>query len=560
MLTKLTRIGKPQTRVLENGIIDTGDAGFAAIAAVHETGTCYVADGYRYEDEFMAPLIQYQERDVLPEITSYNILPLDEIGQLYGGSVSAAVAQSQTSRTRGQRRLLELISAAERAKASDVKIYQHDTKTYVRLKVAGREFDYGQPWTPEDGKDAISFAFNAQDKGTGNVSEKDAAFQSFSISPKPEFPLPANVVKLRGQKGFHESDTKLGSFVVFRLFYKDDSDTGALADLGFDGEITQALAEARANLHGCVIVGGETGDGKSTTLIRALEALYEHHNGNVSISTLEDPVEYRLQRSGIIQTPLQSVGDNANRQPHYEAALRNFVRINPDVAMISEIRDEAGGREALKFATSGHAVYTTVHVDSANGIPFRLMALGVPPDELAQSGVVRLLIKQTLAPLLCHGCKTPLAEAKLSELDHHLFQPILPDSAAVYLRNLEGCEICLGGALNETGKLAWAGYQRQIAVGEIVRPDKAYFEHVLNRHFNGARAHWLKSKNEGGLGGIPIAAKLTELVLAGDLDPYDALRKHGDLSQRMNATQRASLAERDNTGSEQEEQDQGDAV
>ena len=543
MLNRLTRIGKPQTRVLENGIIDTGDAGFAAIAAIHESGTCYVADGYRYEDEFTAALMRYQDSGVLPDITSFKIAPLDEVRAYYGAALAAGDgALGETTQTQGQRRLLDLISAAAKARASDVKIYKHDTKTFIRLKVAGREFNYGQPWTPEEGESAISFAFNALDKGTGESTEKDAEFQSFSISPKPPFPLPSNVIKLRVQKGFHESDTKLGTFLVCRLFYNEDKDTDRLEDLGFDAEITDALAEARANLHGCVIIGGETGDGKSTTLIRALEALYDRHDGNVSISTLEDPVEYRLNRPGVIQIPLQSVGDNAKRQGRYEAALRNFVRINPDVGMVSEIRDGAGGREALKFATSGHAIYTTVHVDSANGIPFRLMALGVPPAELAQSGVVRLLIKQTLAPLLCPDCKTPLAEACLSDLDRRLFAPILADKARIYLRNPEGCTACLGDTLNETGKLAWAGYQRQIAVGEMIAPDRVYFDHVLKKHFNGALAHWLTPKSKGGLGGVPIAAKLTELVLTGDLDPYDALRKHGDLAERMTDEQRAGHA------------------
>ena len=545
MLKNLKEFGKPQRKTLENGIIDTGDLGFAGIAAVHFSGTCYVADGYRYEDDFTGALMRHQDSGVLPEITSFKITPMDDIRLFYAAKLTATeAALAAAARTQGQRRLLDLISAAERAKASDLKIYQHDTKTYVRLKVAGREFDYGQPWTPEEGKNAISFAFNAQDKGTGNVSKKDAAFQSYSISPKPEFPLPANVVKLRCQSGFHESDRKLGAFVVFRLFYKDDSDTGALEDLGFDAEITQALAEARANLHGCVIIGGETGDGKSTTLIRALEALYERHGGNVSISTLEDPVEYRLHRSGILQVPLQSAGDGAERQTKYEDALRNFVRTNPDVGMISEIRDGAGGCEALKFATSGHAIYTTVHVDSANGIPFRLMALGVPAEELAQSGVIRLLIKQTLAPILCNDCKTPLSEASLTDLDQSLFAPIMADQDRIYLRNPEGCTTCLGDTLNETGKLAWAGYQRQIAVGEVIAPDRAYFDHVLAKNFNGALSHWLTPKSEGGMGGIPIARKLTELVLQGQLDPYDALRKHGNLAERMSDVQRENLSAR----------------
>lgn len=527
---------------LSNGVIDLSDAAFKGIAAVTESGVCYVADGYRHADEFLEGLDRLQTSGQIPAVKDIETRRLEDIQALYRPGVSGShnSITSESSQTRGQRRLLNLIADLAAARANDIKIYQHETQTLVRLKVAGREFDYGQPWTPEEGIAAIAFAFDQQDKGTGEVTLKEAAFQSFSISPKPKFQLPEDIVKLRGQRGYHESDTKLGSFMVLRLFSNDDQDTGTLEDLGFDDEVTTKLAQVRADLKGAVLIGGETGDGKSTTMIRALEALYDEHSGEVSIVTLEDPVEYRLRRPGVIQISLRSAGDEEERQANYRAALRNFVRINPDVGMVSEIRDGVGGREALQFATSGHAIYSTVHVDSANGIPFRLMALGVPAEELSQSGVVRLLLKQTLVPLLCDSCKQPLASAELKPHVKKLLEPLAEDEETVFLRNADGCEVCRKDT-NETGREAWAGYQRQIAVGEVIEPDREYFEFVRERHFNGALAHWLKPKNEGGLGGVTLAQKMTELVLAGRVDPLDALRKHGDLNQRLTARQRADF-------------------
>lgn len=532
----------PKRTVLVNGIIQPGDLEFQSIAAMHEDGTCFVAEGYTHRDEFREPLQRLQGLGLFPNVVRYEARSLEMIRQLYDpnttGGVQNAFAESVDAR--GQKRLLEAIEAAASARASDIKIYQHDTETLVRFKVAGRELDFGHPWTAPEGNAAISFAIDAGDKGSGETSRKAEGFQSFSITPRPKFSLPDNVVKLRGQMGHFESDARLGAFMVLRLFYKDDSDTGKLSDLGFDPELTQKLAQARADLKGCVIIGGETGDGKSTTLIRALEALYDAHDGRVGIATLEDPVEYRIRRNGLIQIPLRSAGKEEDRHANYRDALRNFMRVNPDVGMVSEIRDGAGGSEVLQFAMSGHAIYSTVHVDSANGIPFRLISLGVAAADLSQTGILRLLIKQTLVPLLCNHCKIPLSDAHLSAEERLMVEPVGDDPTTVFLRNEEGCEHCRKGD-TDLGREAWAGYQRQIAVGEVIEPDREYCEQVRAGHFNGALSHWLRPCSEGGLGGITLSQKVVELVVTGRVDPRDALRKHVDLKQRLTAHQRAEL-------------------
>jgi general secretion pathway protein E len=534
----LKRLFKPKSQmvVLDNGIVDPFNDAFRQIAAVHSSGVCYVAEGYRRDDDFLLTISSNVEKGIFPPIDKYKTCTLDEIKNYYSlvGNTNSGNAPEYNA-TSGSQRLLMLIETAASLRASDLKIYQHETVTYVRMRIAGRELEADKPWTPEEGLKALNFAFDAADDGSGEATFKDKKFQSFSISTKKKFKLPDNVVKLRAQRGFLESDTKLGQFMVFRLFYTDDHDTGTFDDLGFDPEVYEVLAEARASLKGCVIVGGETGDGKSTTLIRTIEKLYDEHNGQVGIATLENPVEYRVKRSGVIQIPIQAGGSGDDVKQNYTSALMNFVRINPDVGVISEIRDPDAARQVLQFVSSGHATYTTLHSESANGILFRLIDWDIRPEELSQTGVIRVLMKQTLAPVLCDSCKLSSNNHELGDIEKRYLSLLGNKPENIFFRNINGCDECLGtGERSELGVLAWAGYRRQIAVGEVIVPNDEYFDFVRARDANGARKYWLKPKIDGGLGGITLQQKLTQLVLDGQLDPHDAIRRKGDFTQTVN--------------------------
>ncbi|EEE35247.1 putative type II/IV secretion system protein [Rhodobacteraceae bacterium KLH11] len=530
----------PERRVLANGIIDLpNDDKFKDIAAVHEDGTCFVAEGkYAHEDVFVEGLQRLRKRGHIPETNPPEPRSLAEIRALYRPENTA----SQTELLRmseGRKRLQALVDAAAEARASDFEIIDQETHTDARIKIAGRWFLHGKPWTSEEGQRAIAYAFDVQDKGTGETTLKEYGFQGFSINPKDDFPLPAGVAKLRCSRGAHEGETRLASHLVGRLFYNTDNDTSTLEDLGLDSEVMGKLAKVRSGLRGGIIIGGETGDGKTTTLIRNLAQLCDEH-GHLKVLMLEDPVEYRLKNSCVVQIPLQSAGDEEERTRQYRDAFRHFVRSNPDVGVITEIRDGVGGREALQFILSGHQLYTTLHVDCAHRILFRLPTIGVPAAELAEPGLIRLLIKQTLVPLLCKHCKRPLRDTDLSAKDQAIVEPLNNDRDVVFLRNPEGCPECRRKT-SDIGRLAWWGYKREVAVGEVIEPDDTYLGFVRDQDSIGGLQHWLKPRNEGGMGGITVAQKMTELVLAGRVDPRDVVRKKGDLSQRMTAFQKAEL-------------------
>ena len=99
------------------------------------------------------------------------------------------------------------------------------------------------------------------------------------------------------------------------------------------------------------------------------------HNYELNLVTVEDPVEIPIR--GAVQIAVPTSGFGGERSKHFQLALMHFVRVHPAVGMVSEIRDEMGARQVLQFIDSGHQIWTTIHVHSANGILFRLLDLGV---------------------------------------------------------------------------------------------------------------------------------------------------------------------------------------
>ena len=202
----------------------------------------------------------------------------------------------------------------------------------------------------------------------------------------------------------------------------------------------------------------------------------------------------------------------------------HFCRVHPASGMVSEIRDADAARQVLQFIDTGHQVWTTIHVHSANAILFRLLDMGVGTAEVCKPGNIELLMKQTLLPRLCDGCaleapaggrEVPGRSPVPDWLNRHIGTWPL-----VRFRNPEGCATCNRENRSAVAGKAWNGYVRQIAIAEAIRPDAAYLSFVRQRDPGGAWEHWVTE-----MGGRPIGGRIWALVAAGKADPFDALRK-----------------------------------
>jgi len=189
--------------------------------------------------------------------------------------------------------------------------------------------------------------------------------------------------------------TLFGEKVVMRLLDKSNLQLD-MAKLGFDPQNLKDFQEAIHKPYGMILITGPTGSGKSTTLYSALSEL---NKADVNISTAEDPVEYNLVGINQVQVREQ-IGLN------FAACLRSFLRQDPDIIMVGEIRDLETAQIGIKAALTGHLVLSTLHTNDCPATVDRLINMGVEPFLLTSS--INLILAQRLVRKICEQCKEPI--------------------------------------------------------------------------------------------------------------------------------------------------------
>jgi type IV pilus assembly protein PilB len=271
-----------------------------------------------------------------------------------------------------------------------------------------------------------------------------------------------------------------GEKVVMRIL-NESSKPATFTELGFWGQGLRTLQMAVAQPHGMVLVTGPTGSGKSTTLFSVLSML---NTPNVNISTVEDPVEYRIQ--GVNQTQVNPLAGMT-----FESGLRALLRQDPNVIMVGEMRDRQTADLGVQAALTGHLVFSTLHTNNAATCLPRLLDMGVEPFLIAST--VRAVVGQRLVRRLCGSCRESYEpdHAMLEQLEktfhlstiggikkfHELEQQAIEDGIGkdkdkaelsttpsaitkLYKAHDDGCEVC-----NHTG------YKGRIGIYEVLSND-----------------------------------------------------------------------------------------
>jgi type IV pilus assembly protein PilB len=230
--------------------------------------------------------------------------------------------------------------------------------------------------------------------------------------------------------------TLFGEKIVLRILDGSAAKLG-IDKLGYEPVQQQLFLEAIHKPYGMVLVTGPTGSGKTVSLYTALGILNDETR---NISTAEDPVEIRLP--GVNQ-----VQQNNKRGMTFAAALRSFLRQDPDIIMVGEIRDLETAEIAIKAAQTGHMVLSTLHTNDAPQTIARLMNMGIAPYNITSS--VTLVIAQRLARRLCSNCKRPVQLPENALLAEG-FTPA-QIAAGIDLYEPVGCEECTEGYKGRTG-------------------------------------------------------------------------------------------------------------
>ena len=486
---------------------DAMDEHFRRVCAVFADGRCVVADGYGLDAQFRTALKRLQRDGAIPEGLAERTGTLEEIAEYWEQDAEAARGVDESALPR---RVRDIVEAAADVRASDVVFEMGGGVCTVSAIVNDRRRLLGGRLTEAEGRQMTGFLFHSKEEGTGQTSYQRGSFQGFSVRAGGQVPLPARVSGLRCQRGPNEPD---GDHLVARVFYRDQLEPGTtMQSLGFTDADAAMFSELRSSLSGGIILGGSTGDGKSTTLAVNLSLQQAEHDGALNMVTVEDPVEYDIP--GAIQIAVPTTGVGEDRGEHFTRALMHFVRIHPAVGMVSEVRDADAAREVLQFIATGHQVWTTIHVADANGILFRILDMGVEAAEVCRPDLIKLLMKQTLLSVLCPDC---CLDESPEPLPGWLGER-LGGMPRVRFRNVEGCGECR--KKGEIAAAAWNGYRGQTAVCETILPNAGYLAHVRERDAAAARAHWVDE-----MGGIPIGWRIWAEVAEGRCDPWDAIAK-----------------------------------
>jgi type IV pilus assembly protein PilB len=236
--------------------------------------------------------------------------------------------------------------------------------------------------------------------------------------------------------------TLYGEKIVMRLLSGSESKID-IHNLGFGQQELEYYLDGVNRPDGMVLISGPTGSGKTTTLYATLHLL---NNKERNILTIEDPIEYTLE--GVNQVQLrEAIGLN------FVGTLRTFLRQDPDIIMVGEIRDAETAGMAIRASLTGHLVFSTIHTNSAWGIVARLVDMGIPPYLLADT--LNMAVAQRLVRRLCPHCKVLIPIDRI-QFPKRYVMPFAID----HLYEPKGCEHCF-----------FTGYKGRRAIYEVVPID-----------------------------------------------------------------------------------------
>ncbi|MCO5103534.1 MAG: Flp pilus assembly complex ATPase component TadA [Burkholderiaceae bacterium] len=338
-------------------------------------------------------------------------------------------------------RVNQILSHAVAAQASDIHIETYEEKSVVRIRVDGELFQVDEL----DNKDAPAVVSRIK-----ILAQLDIAERRMPQDGRTKLRVHGKEMDAR----VSTIPTMFGESVVMRLLEKN-FDLLSLESLQFSAPTLQALRQLLKVPHGIFLVTGPTGSGKSTTLYASLQELEGAH---LKILTVEDPVEYRLQWLNQVQVQPQ-IGLS------FAKVLRSFLRQDPDVIMIGEMRDAETAEIAVQAALTGHLVLSTLHTNSALGAVVRLINMGVEPY-LITASVIGVLA-QRLVRRLCSNCRQPLAPAQAQAAAASLG---IEFGAGQVLYRAVGCPSCRG-----------TGYRGRLALHELLPMSEEIKKKVLEK-------------------------------------------------------------------------------
>jgi len=438
----------PQEVVQKYQLIPVNRAGATLIVAVSDPSNLFAIEDIKFMTGYNVEMVVASEADIKNAIDKnydQSASLADVIGDMdfedmeiigEADEVDISSLEKATEDAPVVKMVNAILQDAIRKKASDIHIEPYEKMFRVRYRIDGVLYEVMKP--PLKLKNAITSRIKI-------MSELDIAERRLPQDGRIK-------IKLGGGKDmdFRVSvlPTLFGEKICMRLLDKSNLQTD-LTKLGYEPD---ALAHFLREIHkpfGMVLVTGPTGSGKTVSLYSALTEL---NKVSENISTAEDPVEFNF--AGINQVQMhEDIGLN------FAAALRSFLRQDPDIIMIGEIRDFETAEIATKAALTGHLVLSTLHTNDAPATINRLLNMGIEPFLVASA--VNLITAQRLARRVCNECKEPEDIPIQALID----AGVPPDEAPSFVcMRGKGCPVC-----NNTGYKGRVGFYQVMPMLDEIR-------------------------------------------------------------------------------------------
>lgn len=465
------------------------------------TGILYLNPEYEYESD----VVQFVEFLRFADLTKEIIHATSaEIREFHDKSDKSSFNSSSY-----QREITEYFTVASRNRASDVH--------FTIIDNVGAEIQFRVHGDLELYKE-ISFEQGNSYCRTMYGTMCDAADNSFTPGKAQSARISSQFLP-EGLTGVRIATTPIdnGYIVVCRLLRDSKGDSFDLFELGYDYfqiDIFEFLMSKQA---GVIMISGPTGSGKSTTLQRCISKIIKKTNGAKHVVTVEEPPEYRIFAEVDVKIPIYDESGNFNgfterkknkyasqipviniknakdKHEKMSNAISSCMRLDPDIIMIGEVRDEPTAIAALEAAMTGHPVYTSVHSNSAVTIFNRMFEIGIKPELMCNDEIVTGLIAQRLVKELCPHCAITLIDQE-KEIDNtKLINPsTLQRLMKIFDNNLSGIKI-----INENGcSHCLKGAKGMTVIAEIIKTNGKLMSYAKSHDFLSLKKNWIE---EGGV-------------------------------------------------------------
>lgn len=398
-----------------------------------------------------------------------------------------------------QRHLRDLVYEAVLQGVSDIHIQVRQTHTKIRMRQHGELHLYAE-WSEKLGREIASVAFN---------KETDHATSHFNPLVPQDASMPLKISGKDIRLRLASVPAHGGFDMVMRILATGQERNKTLEDLGYTHKQVEIIKMALKLPFGAIIVAGPTGSGKTTTLAACMEMV----ENTQKLYSIEDPVEKVVEEA--TQVPVNTEKEDRSFASMGRAALR----MDPDVIILGEMRDEDTAHVMVRASITGHLVLTTLHTNRATAIITRLVDMGVSPVLLSDSSVLRCLLCQRLVPAVCQECAIPLR----SSPKH---QPFIPEWEAVLGAETVDAAKARGPGCAKCNRTSVSG---RTVVAEVIWVDEEGRQFIQKCD----TLNWEKYLKQQGWDDFHDRA--VQLIQEGICDPFDAEKVVGPINTATTA-------------------------